>query len=181
MAGRRDEQDESRNPPDCDRLTFGSGGGGRALRRYEPRDEDAAIDLWLRTWRAAYPQIDFTARLDWWRERWCSELVPRTKIVVAEIGGAIAGFVTVDPLTFYLDQIVVAPEHWGTGVADALIDAARHISPSGLDLDVNTDNARAIGFYEKCGFSICGAGVNPSGKPVYRMSWRPQSEIGQIS
>jgi putative acetyltransferase len=145
------------------------------LRRYVPGDEDAAIALWLRTWQAAYPQIDFTARLDWWRERWRNELVPGAEIVVAEIDGTLAGFVTVDPRTFYLDQIVVAPEHWGTGVADALIKAARRTSPSGLDLDVNTDNARAIRFYEKCGFSVGGAGINPiSGKPVHRMRWRPQ-------
>lgn len=144
------------------------------LRRYDPRDEDAAIALWLRTWQTTYPQIDFAARLDWWRKRWRNELVPGAEIVVAEIGGALAGFVTVDPRTLYLDQLVVAPELWGTGVAMALIEAARRISPSGLDLDVNVDNARAIGFYEKCGFSIAAAGVNPvSGKPVHRMTWRP--------
>ena len=90
-------------------------------------------------------------------------------------------FVTVNPRTFYLDQIVVAPEHWGSGVAKTLLDAARQLSPSGLDLDVNIDNARAIGFYEKSGFYIGGAAVNPiSGKPVHRMSWRPrrQAEAG---
>jgi len=147
---------------------------GHGLRRYAVQDEDAAVGLWLRTWQAAYPQIDFAARLDWWRERWRNELVPGAEIMVAEIGGALAGFVTVDPQTLYLDQIVVAPEHWGTGVAEALIEAARRLSPSGLDLEVNTDNARAIRFYEKCGFSCSGAGVNPtSGKPVHRMRWRP--------
>ena len=83
-----------------------------------------------------------------------------------------------------LTGIVVAPEHWGSGVAKVLLDAARQLSPSGLDLDVNTDNARAIRFYEKCGFSRSGAGVNPiSGKPVHRMSWRPPMEgrSGEIS
>ena len=36
-----------------------------SLRPYDPDDEDAAIALWLRTWQAAYPAIDFaaTARL----------------------------------------------------------------------------------------------------------------------
>ena len=54
------------------------------------------------------------------------------------------------------------------------IAKAKQISPAGLDLDVNTDNARAIRFYDKQGFLIAGAGVNPiSGKPVHRMSWRP--------
>jgi putative acetyltransferase len=148
------------------------------LRRYEPRDEDAAIALWLRTWQAAYPQIDFTARLEWWRARWRNELVPSAAIVIAERAGAkqpaMIGFVTVDPRTHYLDQLVVAPEFWGAGVAAALLDEARRLSPAGLDLDVNTDNARAIRFYQKSGFAISGAGVNAiSGKPVHHMRWRP--------
>lgn len=144
------------------------------LRRYEARDEDATIALWLRSWQAAYPALNFDERLAWWRERWRNELVPTAEIVVAETVQGIVGFVTVDVRTLYLDQIVVAPERWRSGVGAALIGEAKHLSPAGLDLDVNTDNARAIRFYEKLGFSIGGAGVNPiSGKPVHRMRWRP--------
>jgi putative acetyltransferase len=144
------------------------------LRPYEPRDEDAAIALWLRTWTAAYPDLNFAGRLDWWRARWRNELVPTSEIVIAEDQGAVIGFVTVDPRTFYLDQLVVAPEHWSAGVGTALIAVSKHLSPTGLDLEVNTDNARAIRFYEKQGFSIAGSGVNSiSGKPVHRMRWRP--------
>jgi putative acetyltransferase len=144
------------------------------LRRYAPDDEDAAIALWLRTWQMAYPQIDFSERLDWWRNRWRKDLLPRAEIVIAQAETAMIGFVTVDPRTLYLDQLVVAPEHWGSGVGGVLIDRAKHLSPSGLILDVNTDNARALRFYQKHGFSIGGAGVNPvSGNPVHRMSWRP--------
>lgn len=149
---------------------------GYTLRRYEARDEDASVALWLRTWQATYPELDFAERLDWWRERWRNELLPAAEVVIAATAGAMAGFVTVDPRTLYLDQIVVAPEHWGTGVGVALIAEAKRISPRGLDLDVNTDNARAIGFYAKQGFVVTGAGENPiSGKPVHRMSWRPQA------
>lgn len=144
------------------------------LRRYESRDEDASVALWQRTWQAAYPQLDFAARVAWWRQRWRDELVPVAEIVVAESSGAMIGFVTVDPKTLYLDQIVVAPEYWRSGVGAELVAEARRISPRGLDLDVNTDNARAIAFYEKLGFAITGAGKNPvSGKPVHRMGWRP--------
>ena len=144
------------------------------LRRYDARDEDAAIALWLRSWQTAYPQLDFAERLAWWRERWRDELVPAAEIMIAEAGGEIIGFVTVDPRTLYLDQIVVAPEQWGSGVGAALVAEAKRRSPMGLDLDVNIDNARAIRFYAKHGFVISGAGVNPiSGKPVHRMRWRP--------
>jgi putative acetyltransferase len=144
------------------------------LRRYDPRDEEAAIALWQRTWQTAFPDIDFAARLDWWRRRWRDEILPNAEVVIAETAGVIIGFVTVEPRTFYLDQIVVAPECWGSGVGGALVAEAQRRSPKGLDLDVNTDNPRAIAFYRKCEFVISGAGKNPySGKPVHRMSWRP--------
>jgi putative acetyltransferase len=144
------------------------------LRRYLPGDEDGSVAVWLRTWQAVYPEIDFAARVGWWRERWRNELVPVAEVVVVEVDGAIAGFVTVDPRTFYLDQIVVAPEHWRSDLGAALLSEAKRISPAGLDLDVNTDNARAIAFYVKHGFVVSGTGVNPiSGKPIQRMSWRP--------
>ena len=147
---------------------------GVRLRAYEPRDEAAAIALWLRAWQVAYRQIDFAARLDWWRTRWRNELVPVTKIVIAEADCDMVGFLTVDPTTLYLDQIVVAPERWRSGIGAMLIAEAKRLSPAGVDLDVNTDNIRAIKFYERLGFSIFGAGVNAiSGKPVHCMRWRP--------
>jgi len=145
-----------------------------SLRPYDAKDEDAAVALWLRSWQAAYPEMDFAERLDWWRKRWRNELTKSADVVMAEAGGEVIGFVTVDPQTRYLDQIVVAPEHWASGVGSALIAVAKHLSPSGLELHVNTDNARAIRLYEKLGFSVTGDGVNPiSGKPVHRMRWAP--------
>jgi putative acetyltransferase len=142
------------------------------LRSYTPADEDAAIELWRRTWARHYPHIDFNARVNWWRERWRQELLPVAHVVLAESGGALTGFVTIDPKTGYLDQIVVAPEHWGTGIAEALLDEAKRLSPEGLELLVNKDNSRAIRFYEKHGFAYSGEDKNPvSGIAVNRMKW----------
>jgi putative acetyltransferase len=145
------------------------------LRPYQAaRDEEAALALWLRTWQKTYPDIDFAARLAWWRDHWRG-LGSAATIMVAEAKDEIIGFVTVDHRTLYLDQIVVAPEHWGTDLASALIAEAKRLSPHGLDLDVNTDNARAIAFYQKQDFVITGDGINPhSGRPVHHMRWRPQ-------
>ena len=72
------------------------------LRPYAPADEADAIELWRQTWQAAYPHFDFTARLDWWRDRWRTELVPVATIVVAERSDGLVGFVTVDPSNGYL-------------------------------------------------------------------------------
>ena len=144
------------------------------LRPYRAADEDTAIELWRRSWQVAYPHLDFAARLDWWRERWRSELVGTATIVLAEAGGEMVGFVTVDPRTLYLDQIVVAPEAWGSKIAGALLAEAKRLSPRGLDLKVNADNARAIRFYQKQGFVITGDATNPrSGAPIHTMAWRP--------
>jgi putative acetyltransferase len=143
------------------------------LRPYSPADEDAAIELWRRTWAQHYPHIDFNARVGWWRERWRNELLPVARVVMALNDEAMVGFVTVDPKTKYLDQIVVAPEHWGSGIALALLDEAKRLSPDGLELLVNKDNARAIRFYQKHGFVYAGEDKNPvSGIAVNKMTWK---------
>ena len=143
------------------------------LRPYAAADENAAIELWRRAWQRTFPDIDFAARAGWWRERWRNELVPKARVVVAEMDGVMEGFVTVDPTNGYLDQLVVAPEFWGSNVAALLLDEAKQLSPARIDLLVNKENARAIAFYEKHGFALAGDNVNPvSGRPVFRMQWR---------
>ena len=142
------------------------------LRPYCADDEDAAIALWQQTWQQAYPDIDFAARVTWWRERWRKDLVPNAAIIVADQAGALVGFVTIDRKA-YLDQLVVRPDHWGSELGNALVAEAKRLSPDGITLLVNTDNARAIRFYERNGFAHAGGDVNPtSGRPVLRMEWK---------
>lgn len=144
------------------------------LRAYEHADLDAAIELWRRTWQEAYPDIDFAARLTWWRARWQDELVPTCTIILAEQNATLIGFVTIDPASGYLDQLVVAPELWGSGTGAQLVEAAKRHAPGGITLLVNKDNARAIGFYARCGFVFAGEDVNPvSGRAVNKMTWMP--------
>jgi putative acetyltransferase len=142
------------------------------LRPYDAADEDASIELWRQTWQQAYPSIDFAARVAWWRERWRNELVPNADIVVAEQANVLIGFVTIDG-SGYLDQLVVSPDHWGSELANALVDEAKRLSPAGVTLLVNKDNARAIRFYERNGFAHAGEDVNPtSGRAVLKMEWK---------
>jgi putative acetyltransferase len=143
------------------------------LRPYRASDENAAIDLWQRTWQQAYPSIDFAQRRDAWRTRWRNELMPSARIMVALRGGTMIGFVTIDA-GGYLDQLVVAPEEWGSALGDALIAKAKAMSPKAVTLLVNTDNNRAIRFYERNGFVRTHEDVNPvSGRKVYGMKWTP--------
>jgi putative acetyltransferase len=143
------------------------------LRPYRAHDEDAAIALWCETWQQAYPDIDFAARVTWWRDRWRNELVREATIIVAERLGALIGFVTIDR-SGYLDQLVVGTDHWGSDLGNTLVAEAKRLSPDGITLKVNADNARAIRFYQKNGFVHAGEDVNPtSGRPVLWMAWKP--------
>src|SRR3984893_8397072 len=146
--------------------------GAFHLRPYRAEDEDAAISLWQRAWQHAYPSIDFASRVTWWRERWRKELVPDAAILVGEQAAKLVGFVTIDA-TGYLDQLVVAPDLWGAELGNALVDEAKRLSPDGITLLVNTDNARAIRFYERNGFVHAGNDGNPpAGRPVLKMEWK---------
>ena len=143
------------------------------LRPYRAGDEAATIALWQETWQRAYPEIDFAARVDWWRKRWRDELLPAAQVIIGEQDGAVTGFVTIDSAG-YLDQLVVSPVMWGSDLATALVNEAKRLSPAGITLKVNADNFRAIRFYTRNDFTDDGADVNPtSGRPVLRMRWTP--------
>jgi GNAT superfamily N-acetyltransferase len=74
------------------------------------------------------------------------------QVIVAEIGGEIAGFAAV--VGGELDGLFVEPDLWGHGVGRALVDAATHEARRrGLALMVIA-NPRARRFYEHCGFSV---------------------------
>jgi len=164
----------------------------RTWQQHYPRiDFSARVGWWRERWRKELvPVATITlAEMDEAQEAPHSPFIPAQAGIHEQTGNAdqpgsplsrgrtgkkLLGFVTVDRKTRYLDQFVVAPEAWGTEVAKALMDAAKRQSPTGLDLLVNKDNARAIRFYEKHGFVYAGEDKNPvSGIAVNRMAWRP--------
>lgn len=148
------------------------GGGGVTVRPMLPEDLAETLDMWVATWQAAYPNIDFAARRGWTKDRITELERTGSHSLIALRDGRIIGALVVNPATGYLDQIVVATADQGRGVADILLAEARRISPAALDLHVNQDNARAIRFYQKHGFMAVAEDVNPhSGAPIYRMRW----------
>ncbi len=131
-------------------------------------------DLWVASWAATLPEIDFEARRPWLHEHLAMLEAGGALVRLAISGDAVAGFVVIHPGTGYLDQLAVAPAYWGQGVAEVLMDEARRLSPNLVALDVNQDNPRAVRFYEKMGLKIVAEGANPmSGRLTYRMEWRP--------
>jgi len=144
------------------------------IRPMQPADLAETLDVWVAAWQAAYPAIDFNARRGWIADRIVELEQSGSRSLVVQLGDQIAGAMVLNPDSGYLDQIVVATQHQGHGIAAALLAEAGRLSPGGLELHVNQDNARAVRFYEKHGFRKTGEDVNPrSGAPIYRMRWQP--------
>lgn len=144
------------------------------LRDGAAGDHSAMADLWVAAWRGAMPAIDFDARRTWFVSRLSELEASGARITVAvDPQGSLLGFVTVDPVQGYIDQLAVLPSAQRRGLAGRLLAEARRISPDRLALDVNQDNAPALLFYRRQGFRVTAEGVNPrSGLPVWRMEWR---------
>ncbi len=132
------------------------------------------IDLWVAAWSRTMPDIDFEARRDWLIGQRAAYARDGTRVRVAldPLSGVARGVITVRARDGYIDQLAVAHQDWGSGVAQALIADAMRLSPKRLYLLVNQANPRAVAFYEKMGFAKAGAGINEtSGLPTWRFDW----------
>lgn len=148
----------------------------RNLRSRVDDDLPFILDLWVASWRATYPEIDFEKRRDWLLRRIRElEATGAVTLCLFDAQSALAGFVVINPADGWLDQICVAPDRFGAGLGASLLSAARNVSPRLIRLDVNADNARAIRFYERDGFLCIGRGANTlSGRETIVMEWRPE-------
>ncbi len=145
-------------------------GGAAAPDAIRPMRADELVplaDLWVASWQEAMPAIDFEAR---WA--WISAVLvnPSHTTLVVERDGVALGFAMLEG--GLLHQLVVASSAKGSGLAVALLAAAKTLVPGGLALDVNKDNPRALRFYLREGFRRAGEGRNAgSGLATWRMLW----------
>ena len=114
----------------------------RRVERRVATDTPTLMELWVASWRATYADIDFDARLEWFKARLAALEADGalTLCLYEDAPPALAGFVVIHPETGWLDQLCVHPNCFGAGAARALIEAARQASPDGIRLDVNADN-----------------------------------------
>ena len=148
----------------------------RALRPFIEADLEAIVELWVAAWSESGFVVDFGARRAWLETRLRAFQAEGGLILVGlDAGARPAGFVTLDPKTGFLDQLCVAPSEFGSGLATALIDAAKRKSRGVIELEVNEANARARRLYEREGFAAVGRSVNlQSGLPTLKMRWIAQ-------
>jgi putative acetyltransferase len=147
---------------------------GWSLQTFQDEWLDELADLWVDAWQHTLPQIDFYARFGWFKEhlRELHDAGAQTACAMAIARPRLVGFFTLNRSTRYLDQLAVASDRFGSGVASDLLNLARHLSPHHLELHVNQDNYRALRFYEREGFCRGSAAVNPlSGLKTWQMIW----------
>jgi ribosomal protein S18 acetylase RimI-like enzyme len=136
------------------------------IRPATPDDAEAVARVHVETWRAAYAHALSPEGLASLSVTERTELHRRSPPVVAELDGEIVGFVSVGPGTDAdtdgeLYAIYVLPDHWGSGVGRALMQAGeerlRELGHQHAILWVLEDNPRARRFYEAAGWRLDGA------------------------
>lgn len=147
------------------------------IRPATPDDAEAVARVHVETWRTAYAHALSPEGLAGLSVTHRAELHRRSPPVVAEVDGELVGFVSVGPGTDAdtdgeLYAIYVLPDHWGSGVGRALMEAGeerlRELGHQHAVLWVLEDNPRARRFYEAAGWTLDGTRrpIEIFGQPV---------------
>lgn len=137
-------------------------------------DIPALVALARDTWFKHYPSIITTAQIEYMLAQRYSDDVIRAQLADPDVwwdklllGGELAAFAQYErsdpPGTLKVDKLYARHELRGQGLGSALLrhieDEARAMGCSRLKLQVNKNNASAIGVYRKNGFAVVESAV----------------------
>jgi ribosomal protein S18 acetylase RimI-like enzyme len=129
------------------------------LRPARPDDAGAVARIWASGWRGGHlghiPEALVAVRTPASFRARAAERIADTVVAVADPGTEAAGFVMV--VGDEVEQVYVATEHRGSGVAEMLLAEAERLVAAGGHrrawLAVVAGNTRARRFYERCGWA----------------------------
>ena len=140
--------------------------------------EDAAdiSEVFLVTRRDALPDLPQVHTDDEVRT-WIRDVVlPTATVWVAETDGAIVGFFALDG--HMLDHLYVHPDYQRAQIGAVLLERARSLSPTHLELYTYAQNEGARRFYERHGFRAIAFGTdNEENLPDVLYEWRPSRSL----
>ena len=145
------------------------------IRRAEVGDAEAISAIHVAAWRGAYTGIIPHRALNIMLQRrgpawWARAIQRSTQILVADIGGVVAGYATLGPNRARqlpqrgeVYELYIRPEYQGIGLGTRLLGAARRSlveqGLKGLVVWALEDNDLAVAFYEGAGGQDVAEGV----------------------
>jgi ribosomal protein S18 acetylase RimI-like enzyme len=133
----------------------------RAIRTFQPADEGEVVEVWHRAGMAAYTYLPtwqgFT--LEQAREVFDRVIRPNCAIWVATLEERVVAYLAMKGT--YIDRLYVDPLEWRKGWGTQLVDFAKQVSPSGLELHAHQENIAARALYERHGFKAVTFSVSP--------------------
>jgi putative acetyltransferase len=137
---------------------------GLQIRRATPEDRGVLFDVWLRSVEATHTFVsdaDIQAFKPLVREYLASN--ETTFWILCDGDGAVAGFMGMAGPK--MESLFLAPEFHRCGGGRRLVEHARTLHRD-LTVDVNEQNAAAVGFYQACGFVVEGRSeLDETGRP----------------
>lgn len=122
------------------------------LRPSQPQDGDRIIAIWAAAVDATHDFLTPEDRASIGRE--VEAFLPTAPLVLAvDDRDRPLGFMLIT--NGHMEALFIDPEYRGAGLGAMMIDYALAIHP-GLTIDVNEQNAQALGFYEHMGFERIG-------------------------
>lgn len=117
------------------------------IRRYAPRDlDDAARAANAACWQA-YAYFGYAHPVATTRQRLLDALEEGQDFWVAEVAGAVAGIMTLQPN--FVDKLFIDPHRQGLGLGTRLMAQAKLLYPNHLELHCAQQNYPACRFYER--------------------------------
>ncbi len=150
--------------------------GHRSIRKFRESDATEVATVWYRAGQAAYTYLPSwqTLSLEIAQDVFRKVIQPRCTIWVGTLQDRIVAFLALNGA--YLDRLYVEPSEWHHGWGTRLLQLAKELSPSGLELHTHQANQIARAFYERHGFVAVKYGVSapPESMPDVEYHWRPK-------
>ena len=147
----------------------------RTIRPFQPTDAAAVVAVWHRAGIAAYTFLPTWQAFTLEQARWVFDNIirPNCAIWVATLDERVVAYLAMQGT--YIDRLYVDPREWRKGWGTQLVNFAKQLSPSGLELHTHQANVAARALYERHGFRAVKFGLSPAPEsaPDVEYQWRP--------
>lgn len=148
------------------------------IRKFQPQDTDKIMKIWL---ESSLDSHDFIPA-SYWQKNFASvrdDYLPGSTTYVWEENGEIKAFASLKEED-KLGALFVAASARGRGIGKALMFELQK-NHNRLNLQVYSQNKKAVRFYHRCGFQILREDIDTAtGAPELLMSWNKGNVTGDL-